>query len=108
MTFDFWRRFDDNECSDVYEKTPCRWLHIGMGARTPGRVRPNAVVASPILPDPPLSGKGPRMDIRQQRGQQIASTCVIIPKDGYWVVPSQSGQGRYKVRIDPAPATCEC
>src|SRR3954454_13576961 len=48
------------------------------------------------------------MDTRQQRGQQIASSCVIVPKDGYWVVPSQSGQGRYKVRIDPAPATCEC
>jgi transposase len=46
--------------------------------------------------------------IRQQRGLQIASSCVILPKDGYWVVPSQSGQGRYKVRLDPAPATCEC
>jgi transposase len=48
------------------------------------------------------------MDIRQQRGRQIASTCVVVPKDGYWVVPSLSGNGRYKVRIDPAPATCEC
>src|SRR3954466_144282 len=66
------------------------------------------VIASPILPDPSHLGKGPRMDTRQQRGLQIASTCVIVPKDGYWVVPSQSGQGRYKVRIDPAPATCEC
>src|SRR3954466_14899749 len=66
------------------------------------------VIASPILPDPSHLGKGPRMDTRQQRGLQIASTCVIVPKDGYWVVPSQSGQGRYKVRIDPAPPTCEC
>jgi uncharacterized Zn finger protein len=48
------------------------------------------------------------MDIRQQRGQQIAATCVVVPKDGYWLVPSLSGNGRYKVRLDPAPATCEC
>jgi transposase len=48
------------------------------------------------------------MDIRQQRGRQIAATCVVVPKDGYWVVPSLSGNGRYKVRLDPAPATCEC
>jgi transposase len=48
------------------------------------------------------------MDIRQQRGDQIASTLPIVQKDGYWIVPSQTGHGRYKVRLDPAPATCEC
>src|SRR5687768_10289137 len=43
---------------------------------------------------------------REQRGLAIAATCNLAKKDGYWLVPSQTGQGRYYVRPDKASCTC--
>ncbi len=38
---------------------------------------------------------------RRARGLAIAQTCRITQKDGYWLVPSQSGNGSYQVYLDP-------
>jgi hypothetical protein len=35
-------------------------------------------------------------DPRQQRGLEIAATARIVKKGAGWLVPSQSGNGRYK------------
>ena len=40
-------------------------------------------------------------DPRQQRGLEIAATANIVRKGGAWLVPSQSGKGRYTVCPDP-------
>jgi transposase len=48
------------------------------------------------------------MDVRQDRGRLIAETCEITRKGDVWVVPSQSGQGRYTVRFDPERPHCTC
>ena len=45
---------------------------------------------------------------RQQRGLMIAAVAKITQKDGAWLVPSQSGNGKYKVRLDGAYTTCSC
>ncbi len=47
------------------------------------------------------------MEPRQERGLQIANRCYIGEQNGFWVVPSQSGQGRYRVRDGEQP-TCTC
>jgi hypothetical protein len=38
---------------------------------------------------------------REHRGQQIAMTCTLTKKGRVWLVPSQSGHGRYTVSPDP-------
>jgi Transposase DDE domain/SWIM zinc finger len=48
------------------------------------------------------------VDIRKQRGQAIAEACKIDHRNGIWYVPSQSGAGRYVVRLDPDLPTCSC
>lgn len=48
------------------------------------------------------------MEPRQQRGLMIAAVAKITQKDGAWLVPSQSGNGKYKVRLDGAYTTCSC
>src|SRR4051794_9724560 len=82
-----------------------------VGARSLGRVGPNGVLASPILRDPPLSGKGPSMSSaivlassvvpsanitpaaakaidptegRRQRGMAIAAVTRITQQNGHW------------------------
>jgi transposase len=45
---------------------------------------------------------------RQQRGMEIAATAKIARKGGAWLVPSQSGKGRYTVCPDPAEPHCTC
>jgi hypothetical protein len=45
---------------------------------------------------------------REQRGRQIATTCRLTKKGGIWLVPSQSGQGRYTVSPDPELPHCTC
>jgi transposase len=45
---------------------------------------------------------------RQQRGLEIAATAKIARKGGAWLVPSQSGKGRYTVCPDPAEPHCTC
>jgi hypothetical protein len=41
------------------------------------------------------------MNEREQRGLQIAATCKMTKKGNLWLVPSQSGHGRYTVCPDP-------
>jgi len=43
---------------------------------------------------------------RQQRGLEIAATARIVKKGAAWLVPSQSGNGRYKV--NPEKPHCNC
>lgn len=45
---------------------------------------------------------------RQQRGLQIAATAKIAKKGSAWLVPSQSGKGRYTVCPDPETPHCTC
>lgn len=47
-------------------------------------------------------------DPRQQRGLEIAATANIVRKGGTWLVPSQSGHGRYTVCPDPNDPYCSC
>jgi transposase len=48
------------------------------------------------------------MDLREQRGLEIAATRTIRKQDGWWKVPSQSGPGLYRVQLAKKFATCEC
>jgi transposase len=45
---------------------------------------------------------------REQRGLRIATTCKLTRKGHIWLVPSQSGHGRYTVSRDPAAPHCTC
>lgn len=45
---------------------------------------------------------------RQQRGLVIAAISKITKKRGDWIVPSQSGNGKYTVHLDPDKSTCTC
>jgi transposase len=45
---------------------------------------------------------------REQRGLQIAALAKIDRKGGVWIVPSQSGSGRYTVCPDPEEPHCSC
>jgi transposase len=48
------------------------------------------------------------MDLREQRGMELAATRIIRKKGGIWFVPSQSGNGKYEVNIRAEVATCTC
>jgi transposase len=48
------------------------------------------------------------MDLRQQRGMELAATRTIRRRDGWWWVPSQSGKRLYRVQLAKKFATCEC
>lgn len=48
------------------------------------------------------------MNDREQRGLAIAALCKLSKKDGAWVVPSQSGNGKYTVIHDPSGPRCTC
>jgi len=45
---------------------------------------------------------------REQRGLAIAALCKIDKKDGVWVVPSQSGNGKYHVHHGGDGCRCNC
>jgi transposase/predicted nucleic acid-binding Zn finger protein len=46
---------------------------------------------------------------REQRGLAIAALCRLQKnKDGVWMVPSQTGEGKYVVRHDENGHTCTC
>jgi Transposase DDE domain/SWIM zinc finger len=45
---------------------------------------------------------------REQRGLAIAALCKLDKHDGAWVVPSQSGNGTYKVVHDGTNPRCTC
>ena len=48
------------------------------------------------------------MDARQQRGLEIAAIAKITKKGSAWLVPSQSGAGRYTVCPDKECPHCTC
>ena len=45
---------------------------------------------------------------RERRGMRIAATCKLTKKGEVWLVPSQSGHGRYTVSPDPEAPHCTC
>ena len=54
------------------------------------------------------NGEQKPMNEREQRGLAIATHCKVTNKNGAWSVPSQSGMGRYTVRLDGEEASCDC
>jgi len=48
------------------------------------------------------------MELRELRGMELAATRTIRKRDGWWVVPSQAGNGLYRVQLAKKFATCEC
>ena len=48
------------------------------------------------------------MDLREQRGMELAATRTISQKAGIWIVPSQAGKGTYRVHLMPKVASCTC
>lgn len=48
------------------------------------------------------------MEPREQRGMELAATRTIRQKGGIWVVPSQTGNGHYRVHLMPKIASCTC
>jgi hypothetical protein len=49
------------------------------------------------------------MDLREQRGLELAATRTIHQKDGVWFVPSQTSDGtKYQVIVRTKIATCTC
>ena len=47
------------------------------------------------------------MNPREERGVVIAALCKLTPKDGQWVVPSQSAADKRYV-VDAQAGTCTC
>src|SRR2546428_8275552 len=68
-----------------------------------------AVSVKEITLTPPLR-KDVQQELheREQRGLRIAATCKLTKKGGIWLVPSQSGHGRYTVNPDPDTPHCTC
>lgn len=48
------------------------------------------------------------MELREQRGIELAETRTIRKRDGWWWVPSQSTKRLYRVQLSAKFATCEC
>jgi transposase len=48
------------------------------------------------------------MDLREQRGMELAATRTIRQNAGIWIVPSQAGTGSYRVHLMPKIASCTC
>lgn len=48
------------------------------------------------------------MDPRQERGLAIATRCKIDRSGQFWIVPSQSGKGKYVVKLDGEQPHCNC
>lgn len=47
-------------------------------------------------------------EARKKRGLMIAALCRITKKHDQWIVPSQTGNGAYRVNIDPKPFVPQC
>ena len=47
------------------------------------------------------------VDMRELKGLEIAARCRLTFNDGDWVVPSQSGNGTYRVTLNPPSCTCD-
>ncbi len=48
------------------------------------------------------------MDVREQRGREIAEKANIVKWGDAWVVPSTSGDGSYRVTLDAGEIRCSC
>jgi len=48
------------------------------------------------------------MDLREQRGIQLAKSRTIRHTGAGWIVPSQAGNGTYVVNVKNEPPTCSC
>jgi SWIM zinc finger len=48
------------------------------------------------------------MEARRQKAHELADRARIYERDGIWHVPSQSGNGWYKVLVDGREALCDC
>src|SRR5438067_12809973 len=48
------------------------------------------------------------MNAREERGLVIAATQKLTQKGKVWLVPSQSGRGKYTVCPDPDSPYCSC
>jgi transposase len=48
------------------------------------------------------------VDLREQRGMELAATRIIRKKKGVWMVPSQSGNNLYQVQIMSETLSCTC
>jgi transposase len=48
------------------------------------------------------------MDMRELKGLEIAARSRIGFQEGVWLVPSQSGNGTYRVTLKPAADACTC
>jgi len=48
------------------------------------------------------------MDLREQRGMELAATRIIVRKKGIWLVPSQFGKDKYQVNLTPETPSCTC
>ncbi len=48
------------------------------------------------------------MDMRELKGLEIAARAKIAFDGDAWIVPSQTGTGRYKVVLRPDGDTCTC
>ncbi len=46
------------------------------------------------------------MDMRELKGLEIAARAKIVFDGDAWIVPSQTGTGRYKVVLRPDGDTC--
>jgi hypothetical protein len=46
------------------------------------------------------------MDSREQRGLEIAARFHVSQQNGKWVVPSQSGNGKYTVNLNEQNCSC--
>jgi len=55
-----------------------------------------------------IQATGPAMNDREQRGLLLAATSRITRKGNAWIVPSQTGVGRYVVVPHPEQPTCSC
>ena len=72
------------------------------GAVTPGR-SPHCHSTTA-----PSERKGDNVDLRELKGLELAARAQITFKDGAWHVPSQSGNGKYKVILKAGESTCTC
>ena len=46
------------------------------------------------------------MNTREQKGREMAARLKIVQKENTWIVPSQTGNGKYEVDIDKPFCTC--
>ena len=49
-----------------------------------------------------------KMNTRELKGKEIAARLKIVRKDNKWIVPSQTGNGKYTVDIDGKEPHCTC